>query len=97
LFENTDVDLTEQDLPEELMLKEAYVDTFKVQCCNNIDPYYEYENGPSLCVVCVIAPAASAGRLLPRCLSSFLDVLIFFTPLFSAALILFWSSESLLI
>jgi hypothetical protein len=20
-------------------------DTFKVQCCNNIDPYYEYENG----------------------------------------------------
>jgi hypothetical protein len=38
-------DLTEQDLPEELMLKEAYVDTFKVQCCNNIDPCYEYENG----------------------------------------------------
>ena len=38
-------DLTEQDLPEGLMLTEAYVDTFKVQCCNNIDPYYEYENG----------------------------------------------------
>jgi hypothetical protein len=30
-------DLTEQDLPEGLMLTEAYVDTFKVQCCNNID------------------------------------------------------------
>ena len=38
-------DLTEQDLPDELMLKEAYVDTFNVQCYNNIDPFYEYENG----------------------------------------------------
>jgi hypothetical protein len=38
---------------------------------------------------------ASAGRFLSRFLTSFLDDLIFFTPLFSAALILFWSSESL--
>ena len=38
-------DLTEQDLPEEFMFKEAYADTLKVQCCNNIDPFYEYENG----------------------------------------------------
>ena len=30
-------DLIEQDLPEELLFKEAYADTFKVQCCNNID------------------------------------------------------------
>ena len=37
-------DLTEQDLPEELLFKEAYADTFKVQCCNNIDSFYEYEN-----------------------------------------------------
>jgi hypothetical protein len=43
----------------------------------------------------VVAPAASAGRFLPRFLSSFLDDLIFFTALLSAALILFSSSESL--
>ena len=33
-------DLTEQDLPEELLFKEAYADTFKVQCCNNIDSFF---------------------------------------------------------
>jgi hypothetical protein len=43
----------------------------------------------------VVAPAASAGRFLPRFLSSFLNDLIFFTALLSAALILFSSSESL--
>jgi hypothetical protein len=31
-------------LPEELLFKEAYADTFKLQCCNNIDSFYEYEN-----------------------------------------------------
>jgi hypothetical protein len=45
--------------------------------------------------VCVVAPAASTGNFLPRCLSSFLDDLIFFTALLSAALILFSCSESL--
>jgi len=38
-------DLTKQDLPEELLFKEAYADICKVQCCNNIDSSYEYENG----------------------------------------------------
>jgi hypothetical protein len=27
------------------MFKEAYADTSKVQCCNNIDAFYEYEIG----------------------------------------------------
>ena len=40
-------DLTEQDLPETLLFKEAYADIFKVQYCNNIDSFYEYENGKS--------------------------------------------------
>ena len=40
-------DLTEQDLPETLLFKEAYADIFKVQYCNNIDFFYEYENGKS--------------------------------------------------
>ena len=38
-------DLADQDLPEELMFKEAYADTSRVQCCNNIDAFYEYEMG----------------------------------------------------
>ena len=38
-------DLANQDLPEEVMFKEAYADTSKVQCCNNIDTFYEYEIG----------------------------------------------------
>jgi hypothetical protein len=27
------------------MFKEAYADTSKVQCCNNINAFYEYEIG----------------------------------------------------
>ena len=38
-------ELTQQDLPEEILFKGAYADTFKVQCCNNIYSFYEYENG----------------------------------------------------
>ena len=38
-------DLADQDLPEELMFKEAYADTSKVRCCNNINAFYEYEIG----------------------------------------------------
>jgi hypothetical protein len=38
-------DLADQDLPEGLIFKEAYADTSKVQCCNNINAFYEYEIG----------------------------------------------------